>query len=325
MIAYLSHYAGKIVRYNNFPDNPVGNDNKPFQTRVQYSWGSSDHTVRQYPMKYSDTNPFRCDYQVYGLDCSGFVVDVFNSAGIPLPRKASYKYTASDFQNAINSVPGLSKVRVVKDAQFKTIQSGDILLFSREGEGVSHMGIALDDSVSPLASVFMSFGNPFKCDVNMETTRGPVILTFPNIYKNAEIAHNYYFGPKTKYSFEILRMTPIISGNWNVQLRCADELNAVTDFNIPFPNNFDAFTVDRNFTDYDGSSNTVSFAFTYDVHTNMLSCVFRTTDSNLIGTREDYFEVPLENDIIDNIPTTKTLPPTWTTGCDAIVRLQYLQ
>lgn len=62
-----------------------------------------------------------------GVDCSGFVVAVFRSAGIVLPRTSQQQATEG------RGVP------------VSAVVPGDLLFFNTSGDGVSHVGIALGE------------------------------------------------------------------------------------------------------------------------------------------------------------------------------------
>lgn len=61
-----------------------------------------------------------------GVDCSGFVRNVFASAGMSLPRQSSEQATIGD------------------NVAVTTARPGDLVFFNTSGAGVSHVGILLD-------------------------------------------------------------------------------------------------------------------------------------------------------------------------------------
>lgn len=71
-----------------------------------------------------------------GIDCSGFTVNVYRSSlGITLPRTAGEQFQAGA------AVPG------------DGLQFGDLVFFNTTGNGISHVGIYLEDDLFAHASV----------------------------------------------------------------------------------------------------------------------------------------------------------------------------
>lgn len=62
-----------------------------------------------------------------GADCSGFVMEVFKTAGVKLPRTAAEQYTLGDFVDIGNA------------------KAGDLVFFSK-GDRISHVGIYIGDN-----------------------------------------------------------------------------------------------------------------------------------------------------------------------------------
>jgi len=65
-----------------------------------------------------------------GIDCSGFTRNIFQSIGINLPRDADQQFALG----TISALPNL----------FGGMRRGDLLFFSGENGGVSHVGMAMD-------------------------------------------------------------------------------------------------------------------------------------------------------------------------------------
>ncbi|MDH4070478.1 MAG: C40 family peptidase [Ignavibacteria bacterium] len=71
-----------------------------------------------------------------GIDCSGFTLNVYrNSLGIALPRTAREQFQAG------STIPG------------DGLQFGDLVFFNTTGNGISHVGIYLEDDLFAHASV----------------------------------------------------------------------------------------------------------------------------------------------------------------------------
>ncbi len=67
-----------------------------------------------------------------GIDCSGFTRHVYQSIGINLPRDADQQFALG----TISALPNL----------FSGMRRGDLLFFSGENGGISHVGMALDST-----------------------------------------------------------------------------------------------------------------------------------------------------------------------------------
>src|SRR5690606_4897471 len=79
MIARLTVVALNLTdrSKHQYPDEGKG---KPAQNGLAYSWGGKDHLKRQVPPGEGTV----CQEAVYGLDCSGFIYQLFAQAGVPI-------------------------------------------------------------------------------------------------------------------------------------------------------------------------------------------------------------------------------------------------
>jgi hypothetical protein len=176
-----------------FHQKPDEGANKPSQNGLAYSWGSKKFNVRQSPPGEGTS----CQQLIYGLDCSGFIHQLFSTAGVNLlSGPANKQRKAEVLQKAISSsISQLDKITVcdlgsIPKEQF---QSGDIIYWTNSSDIATHIGIVLKDIGGTLA-VFQSNGaqgdNSLECLNNIGVKRGPrrLLLNDP-----------YWFGPKKKY------------------------------------------------------------------------------------------------------------------------------
>ncbi len=268
---------------------PDEGENKPAQSGLAYSWGGKDHTRRIAPPGPNTV----CEEEIYGLDCSGFIHQLFENSGVDfIIGPANSQRNPSTIKNAITSaIPELDVLEVEDLGELSTnkFETGDIIYWL-SGTRANHIGIVLKNTNGQLA-VFQSNGTPGKnqteCDKNLGSKRGPrrILLSDP-----------YWFGATKSYG--IVRFNAKISGKWDFYFRCA---GTTTDFfveELEFPTgNVSNFNLIKPFIDLDGSSNVANFEFLYDNTTNTLSSEFIITDASLPDfERRDRFSVRLERD-----------------------------
>lgn len=294
------------------PDEGAG---KPAQNGLAYSWGSKSYTVRQTPPGGGTV----CTEKIYGLDCSGFIYQLFTNAGVSLlSGPANSQRQPNVLQNAIkSSIPALNKVKVEDLGKISTskFETGDIIYWTNSSGVATHIGIVLKDVGGNLA-VFQSNGSPGNsaddCSKNMGETRGA---------RRLQLNDPYWFGQGKAYG--ITRINADISGKWDLFLKCSNEPNDIAKINLDFPTDKNtSFSINKDWIDYDGDALRTLFEFSYDNSTNILSCIFTTTtqvQSSFI--RKDSFTIKLEKDETGNISCTN-LQMTPTGFCDLQVRLK---
>jgi len=126
-----------------------------------------------------------CEYQIHGLDCSGFIYQLFFRNNIKLQadrcnaeteRKPSFlkPYLATYFGNQDFDVVDLGKLK------YKDMQSGDIIYFTGDDGVAYHIAIILVNENGTI-SLFQSIGNPYRkknninwCDINIDSNHGVV-------------------------------------------------------------------------------------------------------------------------------------------------------
>ena len=168
---------------------PGESSDKPAQLGLGYSWGSKKYDVRQRP-------PGRdaCEHQIYGLDCSGLIYQLFTQAGVKfidgpadqqrLPETLR-KFLAPYFQDKYFTVEDKGQLEVNK------IQSGDIIYFFKtlqQGENkiksAFHIGIALKLPKDEEVYFFESLGRPNDCSNNLGQNKGPRQVKLGSRLKN---------------------------------------------------------------------------------------------------------------------------------------------
>ncbi len=288
LICRLTMVARKLTNRSLF-QYPDEGTNKPAQNGLAYSWGGKDHTVRQAPVGAGTI----CTEEIHGLDCSGFIYQLFANSGVTIPKgRANDQRQTKTIKNAIiQSIPSLNKVKVddLGRLDISKFESGDIIYWTKNGDAF-HIGLVLKRTDGSLA-VFMSAGTVgvinSECLSNRDLKHGPVTV---------ELTNPYWFGSKKPYG--VVRINADISGNWDFHLKCQGATADALVHNLKFPTDSShAFHLVKNFTDYDGSPNTTDFYFTYDNTTNILSCSFNMVDGWISGfERQDHFSVKLNRD-----------------------------
>lgn len=175
-----------------YPAGPTANE--PAQNGICYNYNSKTIDTRM--KMYSDT----CSLNVYGLDCSGFLYQVFKLSGCPamLQGQAVDQSNINNLNAAISGVvTGVTATDMGK-LEAGSIQTGDIIYWSvLKGSSASHIGIALT-AVMPAGSiaVYQSNGRDGECQGNLLPTRGARTLLLSN---------PYWFGPDA--TWKVLRFS----------------------------------------------------------------------------------------------------------------------
>jgi hypothetical protein len=262
----------------------------PAQNGLAYSSGSRNYTIRQKPSYGS------CKDEVYGLDCSGLIYNLFLAAGIEIGMgtRAEHQRQPARLQKAIRTAyPELKKVKVEDLGKIETslFESGDIIYWL-DSKGIAfHIGMILRNNTGGL-SVAQSNGSAFTdCESNYGSRRGP---RFVNI-NSALLPPPYGFDD----NYGIVRINAEISGKWDLVIRCQGAdftfLTVGLDFPTKNTNSFElhqAAVYQSDMVTYD-----LDFSFKYDNVSNILSCTFSTNaDAYPDFYRFDSFSVKLERD-----------------------------
>jgi len=176
LVARISAAAWNLSNRSLYKYNDEG-PGKPKQYGLAYSWGSKVFDVRQKPPGGSAA----CDHSIYGLDCSGFMYQIFKAANIAIPEgNADAQRAVSTLNNAVhNASPALKSINFVdygKVTDTKTLRIGDILYWKDADGKVVHIGIVLANQIGQKI-VYQSIGRnsaePGQCDQNLGLDRGP--------------------------------------------------------------------------------------------------------------------------------------------------------
>ncbi len=299
-------------KLHQFPDDGIG---KPNQNGLSYSWGSKNHKVRQKPPGPGT----KCiNESVYGLDCSGFIYQLFIQNAIPfIIGPANSQRKASVLQNAIeSSISELKKIRIEELGQIpvSSFETGDIIYWLNSNNIATHIGIILKSSSGNI-SVLQSNGSigrdNIDCQKNRSLTRGPRRIATTN---------PYWFGDSKKWG--ITRINADISGEWSLSLRCEGEsIDAIT-LNLTFPtSSSNTFSISGTGVDYDGDPLNCTGNINFNNITNTLGGTIKITSLTKPDFyRHDSFTVKLDKDETNYFPLT--LGSNNDAGCSVEGRLK---
>lgn len=313
MIARLAVVALNLTDRSRHQFEAEG-DGQPAQNGLAYSWGSKDHTRRQVPPGGGAV----CKEAVYGLDCSGFIYQLFAQAGVPIVTGPADTQRQPDvLQQALKSaITSLDKVKVEDLGAIPTdnFEAGDLIYWTNSNGVATHIGLVLKNSDGQLA-VFQSNGaaggGAEECAKNRGETRGA---------RRLQLNDPYWFGQSKPYA--ITRINAEISGNWSLFMRCAGYTTDALTLTLEFPTADDAdFEVTGTGTDYDGSGLTATGDMHYDNTTNVLSgTIFMKSPDKPDFYRNDSFSVKLDRD--ETPYFSMTLGDNQNAGCAAEGRLR---
>jgi uncharacterized protein (TIGR02145 family) len=211
---------------------PYEGSDKPKQNGLAYGWGNKNHKVRRSP----SLSKSICTHKIYGLDCSGFVSQVFSGAGI----NTNESYNAETLRKGVvlqealwESFPDLKKWKFIDYGKLAVneLKSGDIVYWLSQNKSgkmyASHIGVVFmhkeKDTDEMRLVVFQSNGTPDGCVFNLQITRGP---------RKIELTDNYWFGSKKQYGITRLasplsqvKTKPVVS---NQKLSGNDRLTITT-------------------------------------------------------------------------------------------------
>jgi hypothetical protein len=230
---------------------------------------------------------------MYGLDCSGYLYQVFKSAGIILPDgPANRQRDTTVLKNAIQKAyPDFKKLKVDDLGEIPTgkFETGDIIYWTKN-DTAYHIGVILKDGNGRLA-VFQSNGSKgtgeADCNSNLGAGRGP---------RKLEFTDPYWFAKGKRYG--IVRFNAEISGKWQLVMRCQGYTTDAVKFNLDFPTNKNAdFSITGDGTDYDGLPINCQVTLNFDKTTNVLSGnIYSTKPGQPNFFRNDSFQVKLNDD-----------------------------
>ncbi len=170
LISGLCTQARFLANRKNFTYPLIDSINSA-QTGLGYSWGSKDYNARNNPPGEKDS----CKYKIYGLDCSGFVYQLFRLNKIKIPAgTASLQRKPATLVKGLTPYFGDSTSFSITDLgrlNISDIRSGDILYFKNRAGEVVHIGLCLIDEEGTLV-FYEASGSPNRCDENISLKKG---------------------------------------------------------------------------------------------------------------------------------------------------------
>ncbi len=167
----MAKAATYLTTDNNFIYNKEG-DLKPAQHGLAYSYGQRDYEFRKVP-------PYgACIEEVYGLDCSGFMYQLFKQAGVTegLTGTAEEIRQPSRLMKYIKKAfPHLTKLKVEDRGQIplSEFSSGDIIYWLNPDGKARHIGMIVKDTLNELIITQSNGSRSNNCEANFGETRGP--------------------------------------------------------------------------------------------------------------------------------------------------------
>jgi hypothetical protein len=243
------------------------------------------------------------DKQLVGLDCSGLIYQLAQSAKLfTFPEgNAENQGQVETWNNAFKKSAEFTKLTAerIDNILASEMIAGDIIYWINDGD-VTHTGVVLNTDGGGL-KIYQSNGTSEAsndCAANYGPKRGP-----RSIYVSA--ANLGAFGD----SYYAIRPSADISGSWTVRLRCQSQTNDAITADITFKTKSDdSFTATGSGTDYTGEPLTVKITGVYKKKENKLEgdleFSFVTSPDD---TRKDHFSVVLNEDETPYISTTKVI------------------
>lgn len=292
LLGHLMDAALFFTNRNNFVHKDEG-ANKPAQNGLAYSWGQRNYKIRAVPPGEGNL----CPAEVYGLDCSGLLYNLFLLGGIQISSgNAESQRQAAQLKTAIlTAYPKLSKITVEDLGKIlpADMQTGDIIYWLENGQA-HHIGLLALDTKGSLSVAQSNGDETANCEQNYSLKRGPRFSAIANaiLPKPKQAGQTGGYGD----DYRILRVNTELSGKWTFSIKCAGAGSTLFDLALDFPvTSSNTFTTTTTATDYDGSLNTFKFTFTYDNIHNTLSCVYTMTDASIPNfERKDSFVADLD-------------------------------
>jgi hypothetical protein len=143
---------------------------------IKYAWGSKEYLSKYNPLlkTKNSESPSSCDQEIFGLDCSGFIYQLFKQSHIVYPDgNADYQKRESTLKRCLIPYFGQSPRVTVKEMlhpPIDSIQSGDILWFYGTNGVATHIGIALN--ILHKLKLFHCSGARDNCEYNISKDGG---------------------------------------------------------------------------------------------------------------------------------------------------------
>lgn len=312
MIAWMCSRANELVDRSQWikPDEGAG---RPAQTGLAYVFGGKGVEARS---RYQAN----CCPWLYGLDCSGFLAQVFAAAGVVLPvGPASTQRSAAVLTRAIKAKSTFSRLYAedVGVLAVNELETGDVIYWNDAAGRTKHIGVVLGGAI--YQSNGSSSCDAEQCERNQGPNRGPRTLRLEQA--------TTFFSSSGLTVGGVVRIFAEISGDWRFRFRCQTASFDVIDAPIRFPTTAsNEFQVTEQFLDYNQQPLSGQFLFSYDKVDNLLSCTIHISSPNCAVNpfRSETFAVRLDRDDTGYLATTEIYRNSCA-GCLAAIRLQNLE
>lgn len=191
LVARLNAVALMLTDRSNFV-YPAGSAGQPAQNGLAYSYGSKIYNTRKAPSE------GECTEEVYGLDCAGFIYQIFYQSGVRsgLWTTAEVQRRPDTLKKRIQAAfPELEKLEVedLGKIDFSDVESGDIIYWLRSNGKAKHIGMILKDQTGNLF-VGQSNGTgkaSLNCTDNFGPSRGPRFMNLNASIGSDAFGSNY--------------------------------------------------------------------------------------------------------------------------------------
>jgi hypothetical protein len=183
--------------------HPAEGANKPAHNGFAYSFGQRDMQHRLFPPA---GNNLHRQFAVFGTDCSGLYINIFNSYGIAISGSTT---SVANFENALrnalqaNTAYSSLTVRNLGYVPSTQVKSGDLVLWLF-GSNNGHMGMICRSATGIVLFNSNGTGSPVSIDdqqKNLGSTRGVHAISFTSA---TNVASGYW-----GTGYIILRIVPV--------------------------------------------------------------------------------------------------------------------
>lgn len=195
LMADMTIGARALTQQSNY-SFPYEGPMSPAHTGIAYVYGGKDFSQRSNATAWGG-----CAYNLYGLDCSGFLQHVFHAGDIDFPEgPAVHQGSAQTIQNALSIYGSTSTLSVQNIGKVDPSEmiAGDIIYWNQlSGSSASHIGF-IGERIGGGLVVYQSNGSrATNCEANYGSSRGA---------RAFDLSSNYWFGGTAHW--HIVRITP---------------------------------------------------------------------------------------------------------------------